>query len=383
LFVASAALLITPCAHAADKPPLELAKTGYLYAGGHVDDSLEGHPMVGHLYAEFLIPAKLTHPYPIIMVPGGSQTGTNFTGTIAGEEGWAQYFARRGYAVYVVDQVARGRAAYWSQSVYGPLAGANIDFIERRFLAPERFNLWPQARLHTQFPGSGTREDPYFQAFLATQFPSLADFGRQQKINTEALGALLDRVGPGILLTHSQSGAYGWPVADQHPGTVKAIVAIEPSGPPIHDIVFSGAPDWFKDAASTKVSGLGDIPLDYDPPLAAGGALEVERQGQPDKPDLVRCWLQKSPARQLPNLRGIPIVIIMSEASYHASYDHCTAAWLTQAGVPNTFIQLSDVGIHGNGHMMMVEKNSDAIAAVIEKWLATAVPAQPAQTPAR
>ncbi len=77
-------------AHAADKPPLELAKTGYLYAGGHVDDAVEGHPMVGHLYAEFMIPAKLTHPYPIIMIPGGSQTGTNFTGTIAGDEGWAQ-----------------------------------------------------------------------------------------------------------------------------------------------------------------------------------------------------------------------------------------------------------------------------------------------------
>ena len=65
-------------------------------------------------------------------------------------------------------------------------------------------------------------------------------------------------------------------------------------------------------------------------------------------------------------------MIIMSEASYHASYDHCTTAWLTQAGVPNTFIRLADVGINGNGHMMMVEKNADAIAAVIEKWLATA-----------
>src|SRR5215831_16614350 len=90
-------------ANAADKPPLELAKTGYLYAGGHVDEAVQGQPMVGHLYAEFMIPAKVTHPYPIIMVPGGGQTGTNFTGTATGDEGWAQYFARRGYTVYVVD----------------------------------------------------------------------------------------------------------------------------------------------------------------------------------------------------------------------------------------------------------------------------------------
>ena len=52
------------------------------------------------------------------------------------------------------------------------------------------------------------------------------------------------------------------------------------------------------------------------------------RQDKPDQPDLVRCWLQKEPARQLPNLKRIPVVIIMSEASYHAAYDHCTAAYL-------------------------------------------------------
>ncbi len=35
----------------------------------------------------------------------------------------------------------------------------------------------------------------------------------------------------------------------------------------------------------------------------------------------------------------------------------------------NTFIRLADVGVHGNGHMMMMEKNSDAIAAVMDGWL--------------
>ena len=68
--------------------------------------------MTGQLYAEFQIPSKQTHPWPIIMVHGGGQTGTNFTGTPDGREGWAQYFLRQGYAVYVVDQVGRGRSAY-------------------------------------------------------------------------------------------------------------------------------------------------------------------------------------------------------------------------------------------------------------------------------
>ena len=70
--------------------------------------------MVGQMYAEFWIPQTLRCPYPVVMIHGNWQTGTNFTGTPDGREGWAQYFLRRGYAVYVVDQVARGRSAHFS-----------------------------------------------------------------------------------------------------------------------------------------------------------------------------------------------------------------------------------------------------------------------------
>jgi pimeloyl-ACP methyl ester carboxylesterase len=358
-------------ANAADTP-LVIAKSGYVFAGGKIDTSLPGSPMVGQLYAEFQIPQKLTHPYPVVMIHGGSQTGTNFTGTPDGREGWAQYFLRRGYAVYVVDQVARGRAGYWTQS-YGPVTAPDLDRTLQRFVAPERYNLWPQAHLHTQWPGAGKPGDPVFDAFYATQFPSLTDFAKQQQLNADAGAALLDKIGPAVLLTHSQSGAMGWPIADRRPNLVKAILAVEPSGPPAHDIDFKGAPDWFSDATKTKISGLGDIPMTYDPPLKEGEQLSFVRQDKPDRPDLVRCWSQAGPARQLPNLKHIPILIISSEASYHASYDHCTAAYLTQAGVSNTFIHLADVGIHGNGHMMMQEKDSDAIAGVMESWLSKTI----------
>jgi pimeloyl-ACP methyl ester carboxylesterase len=367
---------------AAADAPLVLAKSGYLFAGGRIDSTLPGSPMVGQLYAEFQIPQKLLHPYPIVMIHGGSQTGTNFTGTPDGREGWAQYFLRRGYAVYVVDQVARGRAGYWTQS-FGPVSAPELDRTLQRFAAPERYKLWPQAHLHTQWPGEAKAGDPVFDAFYATQFPSLTDFAKQQELNRDAGAALLDKIGPAILLTHSQSGAMGWPIADKRPGLVKAIVAGEPSGPLVHDIDFKGAPDWFADAAKTKMSGLGEVPLTFDPPLKDGEQLAFVRQDKPDRPDLVRCWSQQAQARKLANLAHIPLLIISSEASYHASYDHCTAAYLAQAGVKNTFVHLADVGIHGNGHMMMLEKNSDAIAGVIEGWLNKALPGKPSRSARR
>jgi len=64
---------------------------------------------------------------------------------------------------------------------------------------------------------------------------------------------------------------------------------------------------------------------------------------------------------------------VTSESSYHAPYDHCTSKYLAQAGVANTFWRLEEQGIHGNGHMMMIEKNSLEVAALLQKWLAAQV----------
>ena len=91
-------------ARAADDPPLAIARDGFFYVGGK-SVTLNGRPyMSGQMYVEFRIPAKQTRPFPIVMVHGGTMSGTNFTGTPDGREGWAQFFVRRGYAVYVVDQ---------------------------------------------------------------------------------------------------------------------------------------------------------------------------------------------------------------------------------------------------------------------------------------
>jgi pimeloyl-ACP methyl ester carboxylesterase len=348
--------------------PLVLAKSSYFFVGGKLDSSVEGTAPVGQIYVEYMIPQRLRHKTPIVMVHGGSQTGTNFTGTPDGREGWAQYFVRRGYAVYVVDGVARGRAAHWSQ-VQGPVSNPNMERLTQRFVAPERYKLWPQAHLHTQWPGEGKPGDEAFDQFYYSQFPSIVNFTKQQEINPPAIVALLEKIGPSILVTHSQSGAFAWPVVDKRPDLVRANVAVEPNGPPVRELEFKGAPDWFSESARDKAFGLGEVPITYDPPVTATSKLEFVRQEQADKPELARCWLQKEPARKLSNAAKVPTLIVMSEASYHAAYDHCTAAYLTQAGVKNTFVRLADRGIKGNGHMMMLEKNNMAIAGVMAEWL--------------
>jgi pimeloyl-ACP methyl ester carboxylesterase len=150
------------------------------------------------------------------------------------------------------------------------------------------------------------------------------------------------------------------------PNLVKAVVALEPSGPPFFDIENIGAPDWFRDASmSYRVWGPTAAPFTYEPAAAKPSDLSVIREEKPDNPDVVRCWLQKAPVRRLPNLQKMPILIVTAEASYHATYDHCTVKFLEQAGVHPTWVKLGDAGLHGNGHMLMLEKNSREIADLL------------------
>jgi len=352
--------------------PISIERQGYLFAGGKYSTVNGQQVLSGQIYAEYQIPAKQTHRWPILMIHGLGQSGTNFTGTSDGREGWAQYFLRQGYAVYVIDQPGRGRAAYQPEA-YGPLAPPDIENVQRRFVAPERYELWPQARLHTQWPGKGAPGDPIFDQFYASQLPSIPA-ANATIFNRDAIVALLEKIGPAIVMTHSQSGGFGWPVADMRPDLVKAIIALEPSGPPFYDIENIGPPDWFRDSpTSYRVWGPTAAPLTYAPPAASSSELTIVREERADAPNVVPCWLQKSPARQLPNLQKMPILIMTAEASYHAAYDHCTVKFLEQAGVHPTWVKLGESGIHGNGHMLMLEQNSREIAEVIGRWLAKAI----------
>ena len=83
----------------------------------------------------------------------------------------------------------------------------------------------------------------------------------------------------------------------------------------------------------------------------------------------MRCWLQKEPAKKLVNFKNIPVLQMSAEASFGAPTAHCNAMFLKSAGVPVDFIRLGDIGIHGNGHFLMLEKNNLEVADVIADWL--------------
>lgn len=296
----------------------------------------------------------------------------NWLNTADGRQGWASYFLEKGYLVYLTDHAERGRSPWLPGS--GELLFLSASAIQSLFTAPEAVEPlpYPQANLHTQWPGTGQPGDPIFDAFYATQMQSQTDPVIYTKQNLHAYSALLDRIGePAVLVTHSQAGLYGWQIGDARPNLVAGIVAIEPgtnpfktwTGPPF-------APKYISPFAAQPY-GIAILPVAYDPPLPNDDPKSLKRQSvPPPRPELTPCIIQAEPARKLVNLQNIPVLQLVGEASFQATYSYCVAKYLRQAGVQVDFLNLGDAGIHGNGHFSFMEKNNLEIAEkIVLPWL--------------
>lgn len=361
------ALLLATAAAPAPKPaPPPLADAGSFFVGGR-DVEKDGRTYrVGSMYVEYRIPKRRTKATPLILVHGNYQNGTAFTGTPDGRPGWADMFVQRGYAVYIVDQPMRGRSPH-VPAIDGPATTIPAAQMERLFTAPAKSSPVPQTRKHSQWPGSGQVGDPVFEQLYTSQQPTVTGPADQvDRTVRAALGALLRKIGPAVILTHSRAGPFGWEAADDAPDLVRAVVAIEPNGPPFYD---PASADGKTPEKLTRPWGPTYDRLTYAPALTDPAELRIARQGKAEGPDLQPCWLQAGTPRTLPRLARVRAMIVVGEASYHAPYDHCTARFLTQAGMPVRLVRLEDQGIHGNGHLMMLEKNNARIAKLIADWV--------------
>jgi pimeloyl-ACP methyl ester carboxylesterase len=357
--------------HPTDTESISLADHTYFYVGAQYTEHDGKTFSQNAMYVEKFVPRQQTHTTPVVMFHGAGQTGTNYVGTPDGRRGWVHDFLRAGFCVYVVDQPERGRSGHSLRGRH--LMQYDVTHIENYFTAPARQSLWPQAQRHTQWPGAGVLGDEVFDQFYAAQVEFLSDRRLSEQLNQQAGVELLRRIGPAVLLTHSQSGPMGWLIADAMPSHVQAILALEPNGPPFFDMKYTGGDPWYQYPAQQpdRPYGLTRAPLTFNPPLRENEYIQAEAQAQTAATNVADGYLQAEPARQLPQLRGMPILIMVAEASYHAPYDHLTSAFLTQAGVDNELVYLSEHGLQGNGHMVMLEKNNHEVADFMINWLQT------------
>ena len=348
-----------------------IARQGHFYVGGKWVGGAGKEEMRGAMYVEVWVPKKIRYKYPVVFVQsGGGQTNVALLMTPDGRPGWAYDLVNNGYTVYMLDLPGRGRSAYVpgvDGDLLPPRTGSLMEEVwssGRPQATPQ--SSWPQSVKHTQWPGDGPLKgkmgDPIFDYYAKTdsQTPTAADL---EQITTDDVVDLLDLIGkPVILLLHSGVAPSGWQAADLRPKLVKGIVAAEPVSPPIEEAERGRT-------GPGRLWGVTSLPMHYDPPIKDPAELHPVRQEKPDGPGLIPCWTQQEPAHKLVNLAGIPVLNFAGEASYHRPYSHCTAKWLNQAGVKTTYVNLEDVGLPGNGHQMLSEKNSSEIAKFFMNWL--------------
>jgi len=203
-----------------------------------------------------------------------------------------------------------------------------------------------------RWPGTGQVGDPGLDAFFAQQRPMRFDTAEYAHDLTRRRGTeLLERIGLAVVITHSAGGPFGWLVADARPDLVRALVSVEGIGP------------------STLA-----VPLSYDPPVATVAELALEPL--PAEPAIDWGSLaglprtqQPTPPRRLPQLARVPIAVLTSEDPRFAQLNRDTIAYLRAAGCAVEDLQLTDHGIGGNGHMMVIEDNNAEVLDVALDWL--------------
>jgi pimeloyl-ACP methyl ester carboxylesterase len=302
---------------------------------------------IDQLYARYQVPLRARR-LPIVFVHGSTQSGKTYESTPDGRDGFETIFLRRRFSIYVVDFPRRGRAGYPSFSGrLGELANEYPVIPDRTVRTGDKwsFNIWRLGLWPDFYPGVKFPQDP---ASLEQAFGQIApDMTDDPEVITDALAALFEKIGPAILVTHSQSGLFGWMTAIKS-AKVKAVIAYEPGG-----FVFP------------------DDEMPPDPPVRLGLHLPGRPVSPADFAKLARIPIQIVYGDHIPKApNGIP-----SEDFWHAlAYGPAGAVPFMEAVNKRnghaTFVALPDIGITGNTHFIMADTNNIEIADLLSEYLA-------------
>jgi pimeloyl-ACP methyl ester carboxylesterase len=396
---AEAAVVLAQRSAAAARTPiaLDVADWGYHWVNIRRAETARGTFVGGQqMYVEYMVPAHVRHPYPIVLVHGGGGQGTDWMGTPDGRPGWFQYLVHEGFTVYAVDRPGHGRSPF-HPDLHGafPAQANTLESIAGRFTPPSaNAHATPieYQKHHTQWPGPGNVGSPDLDrlvagmggSYVAAPAPAPGAAGRaagpsvggpaspplganqqpEGALNLQHLawrdaGAeLLDTIGPAIIMTHSAGGPFGLLVAEARPKLVKAAIIVEGANP----TAFTGGNRW----------GVTTLPTTYDPPVHDASEIKTTWVANPE-PGVSGYFLQQTPARRLPHLANTKVLAATADSSFLSPGMPGLVAFLQQAGVHAEELRWGQLGMTGNGHAMMMERNSRELLQPIIDWIAKEV----------
>jgi hypothetical protein len=297
-----------------------------------VTQSSEGQTLHGdHAYVFYQIPVK-ARKLPLVFWHGHGQSAKTWETTPDGREGYQTIFLRRRFPVYLLDQPRRGRAARSTKPVN---ITASPD--EQLWFGIFRFGAYPDF-----YPGVQFSKDPEaLSQFYRQGVPNAGPYDAQ--VNIDAVSSLFNKIGPGILVTHSQSGGPGWRTAMKN-DQVKALVSFEPGG----DFVFpeGETPEGIKLAGRTVTPPA--VPMADFMKLTKIPILIYYGDNIPEQPS------------ENPGQEQWRAFLAMSKQFRDVVNRH---------GGDVTLVHLPEIGINGNTHFPMSDLNNLEIANHLSEFL--------------
>jgi hypothetical protein len=318
-------LLLAGPAEALVQEPIVLQRQGsFAFGGTEISDQSDSTLHCDHGYTEFQVPVDARR-LPIIM--WHSTSTKTWTSTPGGPTGFQDIFLRRGFAVHIIDLPRQGRASNGCvETIYTPNPGQ-----DQTTFTNWRLGTWELPGPPSYFPNSQTpRDTAFLNQVLRARYPDNEDFEDTDEKEASAVAALLEKIGSAILFTHSGSGRYGW-LAALETARVKGIVSFEPS---------------------VYVFPQGELP-----PPNTRETLEV-------------------PLSEFRSLTRLPILIVFADFLdvRQASLDAMTngrafVEAVNRHGGDAELVHLPEIGINGNSHIMMLERNNRDVANVVSRFL--------------
>jgi pimeloyl-ACP methyl ester carboxylesterase len=281
------------------------------------------------MFVQYMLPANRRHAYPLVMVHGGGGQGTDWLETPDGRDGWADYFVADGWDVYVVDRPGHGRSQSNPSCRDGKVGVANSAIISR--LSTSDPAVWP-----------GGEPTPTNDAVVGWTATSATAPYCGDAVAAKTIAALLDEIGPAVLLAHSAGGGSTFRVPDINAKNVVGIVAFEAAG------------------GNPVAPGFGGGP----PPIASWNTEPALSQGFAAV-DKNGCAMQGGSPSKLPSFANVPIILVGSEKGL-SGLDalKCQAAVWQQAGVDASYVYLPERGLQGGGHFAMAQLDTAKYAKV-------------------
>jgi len=315
---------------------LELRDFGGKFVGYTTQDAANNSvDVLNPMFVQYLLPARQRHKYPVVFIHGGGGQGTDWLGTPDGRDGWADYFVADGWDVYVIDRPGHGRSQSNASCGNGQVGRANSEFIAR--LSTSSPALWP-----------GGEPTPKNSSVIGWTASSTTAPYCGNAVAAKAISALLDEIGPAVLIAHSAGGGATFLVPDLNAKNVVGIIAFEAAG------------------AAPLAPGFGGAP-----PAIASWVTEPPLPASFQTVDVDGCAMQGDSPSRLVNFAGIPVVLLGSEFGLRvlsgagargAAVMKCQAAAWQQAGVDASSVYLPDRGLKGGGHFAMAQLDNAAYA---------------------